>query len=427
MTAVLLFFCVVVLGPNLGSHGLTQAATLESLEGHELPSQFSQDGNSKPKASSPAQQAVDALLEHEPRHWRNAYLSSGAVVRLECDALNFLPIQDIATDIWQTRTVAKGKLEMDVQVRHDWVDALRTLNGVNESSFTVVHPDLLATIAQQAAARRGDWQPSPHEGPRPPSIDSFFDEFRPQDEVEAWMQQLADRNPSFVRFVSTIGQSVEGRPIPALVIGGTDAPSGPAIYFQATVHARYEPVHSLRCSYEHTWRSVEGHSSFAHYGLLHTISVDREWITTSTILYVAAAMAESTDPRIRALVSAVTFYFVPTVNPDGYIYSWTGPINRMLRKSETRLKSVVAATLCNLPYVCVDLHWPRYSLWVLFAVDRAPDPLGIGGLCDGVDLNRNYGTRQCFACASTKEPAQLRMFLLPLRLLVGSQIEDDLA
>ena len=35
-------------------------------------------------------------------------------------------------------------------------------------------------------------------------------------------------------------------------------------------------------------------------------------------------------------------------------YTWTGPINRMLRKN------------------------------------RAPDPLGIGGLCDGVDLNRNY-------------------------------------
>ena len=45
-------------------------------------------------------------------------------------------------------------------------------------------------------------------------------------------------------------------------------------------------------------------------------------------------MAESTEPRLRALVSAVTFYIVTTANPDGYVYSWTGPINRMLRKSE---------------------------------------------------------------------------------------------
>ena len=101
------------------------------------------------------------------------------------------------------------------------------------------------------------------------------------------MRQLAERNPSLVRVVPTIGPSVEGREIPALVIGGTGAPGGPAIFFQATLHAR-------------------------------------EWITTSTVLYIAAAMAESTDPRIRELVSAVTFYIVPTANPDGYVYLLPG-------------------------------------------------------------------------------------------------------
>jgi hypothetical protein len=255
-------------------------------------------------ATTPAEQAVDTLLAQEPRAWRNEHLSSGAVVQLETEPESFLAIQDLATDIWMTRPLPTGALAMDVQIRHDWLDALRTLRGVNESSFTVVHPDLLARIEEQTAARRGNWKPAPPgtegaEAPRPPTADDFFDEFRPQPEVEAWMQQLAERNPALVRFVPTIGASVEGRPIPALVIGGTGDPSGPAIYFQATLHAR-------------------------------------EWITTSTVLYIAAAMAESTDPRLRALVSAVTFYIVPTANPDGYVYSWTGPINRMLRKSAPR-------------------------------------------------------------------------------------------
>jgi predicted deacylase len=111
--------------------------------------------------------------------------------------------------------------------------------------------------------------------------------------------------------------AVEGRPIPALTIGGSD--SGPAIYFQATLHAR-------------------------------------EWITTATVLYIAAEMAASEEgSRLRELIRAVRFYVVPVANPDGYVWTWTGPVNRMLRKN------------------------------------RRPDPLGVGGLCDGVDLNRYAG------------------------------------
>ncbi len=188
--------------------------------------------------SSVAQQVVDGLLEKEPSHWRNAHLSSGAVVQLEADPASFLAIQDIATDIWQTRQLSNGVLSMDVQIRHDWLNHLRTLHGVNESTFTIVHADLLARIEQHATMRKGNWQPTPHLGSRPPSADDFFDEFRPQNEIEVWMRELAGRNPSVARFVSSIGESVEGRPIPALVIGGNGDPSGPAIYFQATLHAR---------------------------------------------------------------------------------------------------------------------------------------------------------------------------------------------
>ena len=66
-----------------------------------------------------------------------------------------------------------------------------------------------------------------------------------------------------------------------------------------------------------------------------------------------AEMAASEEgSRMRELLRAVRFYIVPVANPDGYVWTWTGPINRMLRKN------------------------------------RRPDPLGVGGLCDGVDLNR---------------------------------------
>eukprot|EP01052_Picozoa_sp_SAG31_P004917 SAG31_NODE_210_length_20286_cov_22.684748_10_plen_87_part_00 len=45
------------------------------------------------------------VLEAEPRHWRNFHLSSGAVVQLEAAAPAFLQIQELATDIWQTRVL----------------------------------------------------------------------------------------------------------------------------------------------------------------------------------------------------------------------------------------------------------------------------------------------------------------------------------
>ena len=70
--------------------------------------------------------------------WRadNKHLSSGAVVTVRADEAAFLGIQDMATDIWQTRRLgSSGELELDVQIRHDWLDRLRALPGVNASSL----------------------------------------------------------------------------------------------------------------------------------------------------------------------------------------------------------------------------------------------------------------------------------------------------
>eukprot|EP01050_Picozoa_sp_SAG11_P026420 SAG11_NODE_6318_length_1338_cov_1.159806_1_plen_198_part_01 len=144
-----------------------------------------------------------AVPATEPPHWRNSHLSSGAVVQLEASQAAFLEIQDLATDIWQTRVLPNRKLAMDVQVRHDWLEKLRTLAGVNQSSFEIVQPDLLGAIEAQKRARRCDWNASavlalgnPH---LMPSEDPFFDEFRPQPQIEQWMELLAARNPALVR------------------------------------------------------------------------------------------------------------------------------------------------------------------------------------------------------------------------------------
>ena len=128
--------------------------------------------------------AAATSLADEPPHWRNFHLSSGAVVQLEAEKESFLQIQDLATDIWQTRPLpgSGSMLAMDVQVRDDWLEELRGLPGVNASTFRVVHPDLLGRIEGQARLRSGRWSkpPAGSSHARGPENDTFFDEFRPQ-------------------------------------------------------------------------------------------------------------------------------------------------------------------------------------------------------------------------------------------------------
>src|SRR5690606_14934327 len=88
----------------------------------------------------------------------------------------------------------------------------------------------------------------------------------------------------------------------------------------------------------------------------------REWINIPVPIYHAEQLLTryDTDPEIRALVDSVEFIFVPTMNPDGYEYTWTN--NRLWRKNRR--------------------DHPNSS-------------------CFGVDLNRNWGFQWGGAGAST--------------------------
>jgi len=59
----------------------------------------------------------------------------------------------------------------------------------------------------------------------------------------------------------------------------------------------------------------------------------REWISITTGMYLLDRLLEenSTDATVRALRNAYDFYFLPIVNPDGYIYTWTN--DRLWRKT----------------------------------------------------------------------------------------------
>jgi hypothetical protein len=142
----------------------------------------------------------------------------------------------------------------------------------------------------------------------------WFEAYRTLDEISARLDELRARYPSLAT-LQTLGTSLEGRPIRMLRIagGGAVAARG-AFVVNAGQHAR-------------------------------------EWVTPMTVMYMAERLLEGygVDARVTAMVDRLEILLVPSMNPDGYVYTFG--TNALWRKNR-RI---------------------------------------IGGRnCDGVDLNRNW-------------------------------------
>ncbi len=151
--------------------------------------------------------------------------------------------------------------------------------------YEVLEPDL------QAALDRASARPTKLPGAR----EDFFADFRPLAEIEAQLTAWAQDVPKRVAPV-TVGTSLQGREIRAIRIGthDRDREDVPIILVNATQHAR-------------------------------------EWIATSSAMYVADALIHSEDETIAALRQEVTFVVVPVANPDGYVFTWEE--DRLWRKN----------------------------------------------------------------------------------------------
>ncbi len=129
--------------------------------------------------------------------------------------------------------------------------------------------------------------------PPQPGVDYFAD-FRELDEVHAQLDTMAASHPELASVVE-LGESIEGRPIRALVIAAGGADDRPTIFVTAGQHAR-------------------------------------EWISVTSSMYVADRfLANAEEAMYAEALAAVQLVIVPVVNPDGYEFTWTG--DRLWRKN----------------------------------------------------------------------------------------------
>lgn len=189
-------------------------------------------------------------------------------------------------DVWSREsTLALGLNDIRVHTEH--VEQLNRM-GIQ---FDVLIPDM---DAHTEAAQR-DLEES--RGSDAALVD-FFTAYHTYDEIAAYLVNLTTTYSSISTFVKSIGTTIQGRDIFAVIITGKGTGEKKKLFFSGGQHAR-------------------------------------EWVAPATSLYLINNLVSQygSNGNITGLLDRSIIYFVPLVNPDGYVFSWSSSANRLWRKN----------------------------------------------------------------------------------------------
>ena len=207
------------------------------------------------------------------------------------------------------------------------------------------------------------------------------DSYSSLDEIDMRLDEITNNNGDIAQ-AFVIGESVEGREIKALRISSADQKDVPEILFVGLHHAR-------------------------------------EWISYEVPLSTAEFIVKNKDSNtfLKNILNNAVLWFVPMLNPDGYLYSWEE--NRMWRYNRrinpdstigVDLNRNYDATWIKVDYVHGEKPFSEPETTAIRNliennVHSIPQETGIQSL-DGLITYHSYGQLILYPPGSTNEPPE---------------------
>ncbi|KAK9763898.1 hypothetical protein K7432_009037 [Basidiobolus ranarum] len=148
------------------------------------------------------------------------------------------------------------------------------------------------------------------------AVSDWHSSYHTYEDIVEWLDTLANTYPTLVKLVPSIGESIEGRDIPALHLTSSIGSNKKQFWFQGLQHAR-------------------------------------EWISGSSMQYLADSLVSEypKDSSIKWILDNFEIIIIPVTNPDGYSYSWT--TDRLWRKNRRLIYN-------NTYGVDLNRNWPDH-------------------------------------------------------------------
>lgn len=207
----------------------------------------------------------------------------------------FDAMMTLVESVWSER---EGVGLLDVQIDRDKLDRLADL-GIG---YDMLIEDLQARHDARWDQMRRLERLGVAEPPRGASAhdDAWFSNYKQFADIISYFNTIAAMHPQ-IASMSDVGDSLLGNDIYSLTLTGPETPGNlvadrPVVLWNGGQHAR-------------------------------------EWVSPMTVSYIASKLADDygSDPRVTDIIDNTRIVIVPVMNPDGYLYTWSG--ERFWRKN----------------------------------------------------------------------------------------------